>query len=442
MTPSDPSEVIRRHHDVTGHAALGAFLPIEKRLANADRLALQQAAGDLEKAVVTFRRWLHLPDPGALYVSLGAVAANVLPGDPVWLLLVGPPGCGKTETIAPLTALDYVHPAAVVTPAALLSGTARRELEKGATGGVLRQVGDFGILLIKDLGSILSQHREARAEALAALREVYDGRYDRPVGTGGGRVLSWAGKCGLVAGVTPTIDRHHGVMAAMGERFCLYRLEVDDPMKQARRRIGNRRRETEMRDDLAHAVTSVLAGAATNPPDLTGPEVETIVAWSTFAVWARTGVERDGYNHEVQLMPSIEAPARLAGTLAAMHTGLRAIGVPETDLWRIVTKLASDSIPDLRRRLLNQLRCAHDTLFTADVVALTGIPKTTAERTLEDLALLGLVEGAKKGDYASAPWTWRISAQATEAWPKDSPEMSGGENNTRRASPEMSGGPY
>lgn len=437
-----PSDAIRRDHELAGKPALGALLPIEKRLAMADKVAARNAATDLEAAVASFREWLHLPDPGALYAALGAVMANVLPGDPVWLLLVGPPGCGKTETIAPLAALDFVHSAAVVTPAALLSGTARRELEKGATGGLLHQVGEFGILLVKDLGSILSQHREARAEALAALREVYDGRYDRPVGTGGGRVLSWAGKCGLVAGVTPTIDRHHGVMAAMGERFCLYRLEVDDPAKQARRRIGNRRHEVQMRADLAAAVTRVIAGAALNPPDLTTTEIETIVAWSTFAVWARTGVERDGYNHEVQLMPSVEAPARLAGTLAAMHTGLCAIGATEADVWRIITKLAWDSIPDLRRRLLNQLRAGHSDLYTADLVALTGVPRTTAERTLEDLALLGLVEGHKKGDYASAPWTWNVAEPATEAWPPTSPEMSGGKNSDLRASSEMSGRPH
>lgn len=396
-------------------------------------------SGPLHDVVETFRRWLHLPDPGALYAALGAVAANLLPGDPVWLLLVGPPGCGKTETIAPLAALDYVHSAAVVSPAALLSGTARREQEKDATGGILRQVGDFGIILVKDFTSLLSLHREARAEALAALREVYDGRYDRPIGTGGGRILTWQGKCGLVAGCTPTIDRHHAVMAAMGERFALYRLEVDDPRKQARRRLGNRRHETQMRAELSEAVAGVLeATRHIKPPDLDVDEVEQLVDWSTFAVWARTGVERDGYDREVQLMPSIEAPARLAGVLGAMHSGLSAIGVDQLALWGVLTKLAWDSIPDVRRRLLTQVHAAYDSLSTSDLVALTGIPKTTAERTLEDLALLGILDRFKKGDAGNAPWQWRLAADAATAWPESSPEMSVGENNGCRSTPEMS----
>jgi hypothetical protein len=47
--------------------------------------------------------------------------------------------------------------------------------------------------------------------------------------------------------VTPTIDRHYGVMGTLGERFVLYRLVVEDPKAQAKRRLANRGREGEMR---------------------------------------------------------------------------------------------------------------------------------------------------------------------------------------------------
>jgi putative DNA primase/helicase len=39
----------------------------------------------LVAAVAVYQRWLHLPDPEPLYVMWGAVAANRLAGDPVWL---------------------------------------------------------------------------------------------------------------------------------------------------------------------------------------------------------------------------------------------------------------------------------------------------------------------------------------------------------------------
>jgi hypothetical protein len=54
----------------------------------------------LAAVVETFRRWLYLPDAGPLLVVLGAVAANLLAGDPVWLLIVSPPGAASPSCSA------------------------------------------------------------------------------------------------------------------------------------------------------------------------------------------------------------------------------------------------------------------------------------------------------------------------------------------------------
>ena len=56
----------------------------------------------LTQVLKTFEKWLYLPDDSMLKVLLGAVAANLMPGDPLWLLLVGPTGSGKTELLDPL----------------------------------------------------------------------------------------------------------------------------------------------------------------------------------------------------------------------------------------------------------------------------------------------------------------------------------------------------
>ncbi|MFI5041717.1 MAG: ArsR family transcriptional regulator, partial [Acidimicrobiales bacterium] len=53
-----------------------------------------------------------------------------------------------------------------ITVASLLSGTSSKERAADATGGVLRVVGDRGILVCKDFGSIHTMQRDARAETL------------------------------------------------------------------------------------------------------------------------------------------------------------------------------------------------------------------------------------------------------------------------------------
>jgi hypothetical protein len=357
--------------------------------------------------------------------ALGVVAGNLLPTDPIWGLVVGAPSGGKTETISPLGVLPYVHAAATITEAALLSGTSTKEHQKGATGGLLRQVGDFGVLLLKDFTSVLTMHREARAAALSAMREVYDGSWDRPVGTDGGRVLSWKGKCGVLGAVTPTIDKHHAVMGALGERFVFYRLEPIDPRSQSRQRLANRGREAVMRKELSEAVADVLALVDKDRPlaELDDVEIERLIDLATFVVRARSAVERDGYDRQVVVMPTAEAPSRLIGSLSTLMAGLDAVGAPSAEAWQVVTKAGWDCIPDVRRRLLTAIR-AHPRINTSGLVEATSVPKATANLVLEDMALLGLVDGRKAGDHDNSPWVWDLSEETVSSWPGSEHETS------------------
>ena len=95
-------------------------------------------------------------------------------------MVVGGSGVGKTERLMPLEVMpDVVLESSITGPAALLSGTGKKERAKDATGGLLRKVPEGGgVLLLKDFTSIIDMHRDARAEVLAALREIYDGRWD------------------------------------------------------------------------------------------------------------------------------------------------------------------------------------------------------------------------------------------------------------------------
>jgi hypothetical protein len=169
----------------------------------------------LAQARATFTRWLHIDDMAPMLVVAATIVANRSGGDPVWLLIVGPPSGGKTEVLMSCAGLPYMISAATVSEAALLSGTSQHERSKNATGGLMRQIGAFGILLAKDFTSVLSQNRDTARAALAALREIYDGSWHRPVGCDGGMVLKWTGKCGFIGGVTPSCDRYLSVVSTL-----------------------------------------------------------------------------------------------------------------------------------------------------------------------------------------------------------------------------------
>src|SRR4030095_10784749 len=113
---------------------------------------------------------------------------------------------------------------------------------------MLLQIGPFGILAFKDLTTVLSMHHEARSQIISQLREVADGRTEKSFGNG--LRLEWEGKLGLVAGVTPIIDEQHNFLAVMGERFLLYRLPEVPRRDIARRSLGRRGVESELRQRI------------------------------------------------------------------------------------------------------------------------------------------------------------------------------------------------
>jgi hypothetical protein len=391
---------------------------------------------ELVQAVKVFTSRLHLPSPDPLYATLGAVAANRMRGDPVWLLQVGPPSSGKTELVGSLAKLRDVRFAALLTEAALLSGTAKKERAADATGGLLRQVGKAGILVMKDFTSTLAQQRDTRAAALAALREVYDGHWSRPVGSEGGRVLHWSGKLGLVAGCTPAIDAHHAVLSSLGDRFVLYRLPATDPAKQGAMAL-DRDDDDAMRAELADAVAALFAAVTlpAMPPKLAGAERDRMVAVATLAARCRSAVPRDGYKQEIQYVPEAEPPARLARTLWRLLEGMSVLGVPRPDAWRVAVKVALDCMPSGRRAALDALATGGEQT-TKKVALAAWQPTNTIRRALEDLAAHGIADREAEGP--GKPDHWRLSDRAQPWLAAALPDISGTPPPTV---PEMSGSP-
>ena len=385
---------------------------------------------DVERCYEALVRVPDLDGLGGLRAVLGAVASNrQLDQDPVWVLVVAPPSSGKTEIVEACKKLPDVHAAATLTEASLLSGSPRKEHAKDATGGLLREIGEFGILLHKDFGSVLSMHRDSRSQVLAALREVYDGSWNRAVGIDGGKVLRWEGKAGLIAGCTPTIDRHHAVMSQMGDRFLLYRLPAISRSAQLRQSLS-RKGVGGLRRQLAEAVTDFFDGLdpEREPPALAEEDVDRLEALALLATASRSAVERDGYSRDIELVPDMEAQARMGNQLRALLDGLDVIGLSRDEAWRVVAKAALDSVPALRLRALESLY-GTDWQTTLEVAEAIGYPNVTTRRTLEDLTAHILVE-CELAEEKGKPHNWRLTEEpagqlaAIRAW--TSTEMSGG----------------
>jgi len=131
-------------------------------------------------------------------------------------------------------------------------------------------------------------NRDMRAQVLGALREVYDGYWERNVGTDGGRTLTWSGRIVLIGAVTTAYDNAHGAIAAMGDRFALVRIDSTRGRHAAgRQALRNVDHETQMRADLAAAVGGVLATVTPALAVLTNKVSEEILDAAELVTFAR-----------------------------------------------------------------------------------------------------------------------------------------------------------
>lgn len=363
----------------------------------------------LAQVHAVFRRWLgDSYDLTALDAVLAAAAVEQLDGDPVWLLIVSGSGNAKTETVAALAGAGAYVTSTITSEGALLSATSRKETAKDATGGLLRKIGDRGLLVVKDVTSVLSMNRDARASVLAALREVYDGRWERNVGTDGGRSLTWTGRLVLIGAVTTAYDQAHAVIASMGDRFALVRVDSNlGRLEGGRQALGNVGHEVAMREELADATGALLANVDPTRGTLTERDVDVLLGAANIVTLARTAVERD-QRGEVIEAHAPEAPTRFAKMLGQIVRGLRALGGEPDHALSVALRVAGDSVPPVRLLLLADV-LEHPDSRTSEVTKRVQRPRTTVDRTLQELHLLGLVVVDDVGDGTG----WRYSIAPT-----------------------------
>lgn len=384
----------------------------------------------LGRARITFRKWLGDDyDTDALDSALAVAAVENFDdgSDPVWLLIVSGPGAAKTETVQAFDGIGATLTSCISSEAALLSGTPKRERAKAATGGLLRKMGTRGVLVVKDVTSILSMNRDQRAKVLAALREVYDGRWYRELGTDGGQTVSWEGRIAVIGAVTTAWDTAHSVVATMGDRFVLVRIDSTRArMVAGRKAIGNTGQEKRMRTELAEAVSKVLVTMTAPIADLSPQETETLLAAADLVTLARTGIEYD-YRGDVIDAHAPEMPTRFAKQLAQVVRGGVAIGMDRAEALRLALRCARDSIPPLRLALLEDLATNPDSA-TSEVRKRLDKPRATVDRQLQALHMLGLLT-CRDQQYTSTEkvkWYYTLAEgmDPNVLRPKSLPEMS------------------
>ena len=373
----------------------------------------QQVKENIEK-------YMLIDDWAPIATTLATSLTGKMPGDPVWLLSIAPPGAGKSEIIRGYTPNGrpnkYVHPISSITPNTFISGLPENE-------DLLPRL-DGKIVTIKDFTTILTKQKDARNEILGQLREIYDGYYAIETGSGVG-TRGYNSKFTLIAGCTPYIDNFGGLQSLLGERFVRIRdhgkggendTHRDDITKKAYEGEGI---EDTMRQDIANNILSMYKDF--NPdtlPEIPGDMAEIIMSCAAIIAVLRTGVHRDHY-HNITSIPEPEYPTRIVKQLKKLAYGLAFVfgkSTVDNEIIEYIYRVSLDTVEKRRVEVLKNVGV--EEYKTSQIAKKVNLPTNTVKEVLEDLAALKVCKRTqKKSDDPDKsndkmPYLWSLNMKS------------------------------
>lgn len=341
------------------------------------------------------KRWFQEPDMEGVMIALCVGGSHYYPQEKaVWLQVIGASGSGKTElAIQACKALPLSRIIGDLTPKAFLSSA------KGPKNSLLPPLGGSMIWLAKDFTTIYSMRPDDRKEVAARLREVWDGEIYRD--TGQGPTLGWYGKVTMIAAATPEVEEHWGALRALGERFLTlkWRSPVTDEsriaaMQKSRTQLGHVK---DIREDLAQRIQDLCdprTFASSEPPS--DEVMQTMDITADLVALLRVKVERDyDMRRSIISIGTLELPTRISAGLAQIirtHQAIFTGELPIDDSLRLARRVARDTIPTTRRQVLHYVPIQGKGAQFGDILRESRIPRTTLQRTLEELVALDVLD--------------------------------------------------
>ncbi len=361
---------------------------------------------------------MHQNFEEAIQLTLATITAQKLPWkeDPVWLFLVGPPGCGKTLI---LKACDDGTESQCLFRSTLKASSLVSGWRSETDASLLPKLKDK-TLLIADFTKILSQGMQEKEALYGILRPIYDGHYAHPFANNITRDYRdcWFG---IVAGVTDVIHRETGE-ATLGDRFLKFELirHGFDPADVIRAALdferaydGSRVRE----DSVSAFINRPLPKTLPTVPHWVD---ERIVGLSQLTAHLRAGVDRQGRD------PVCRARGELATRLGRQLKKLSiclAINAKKTTVTKkefsLVQQVAMDTTIGWNLELFYHInknrRHGSTRLSLAETLQLST---SNAQRKLEDMQSLGIVinKKIKSGKAGRPEYGWYPHPRMVQLW--------------------------
>jgi hypothetical protein len=365
----------------------------------------------------------HIPEDciKGLLLELAVVFSNKIPGEPIWLFIVGPPGSGKTMMLQSVSDVPITHYESNLNPKTLVSGF---KMTDGTDPSLLPKI--IGkTLILKEYTEIMSLSGADQEFLFGVLRGAYDGRVERTYAHGVTRVYpdptSEHKTChfSLLAGVTNAI--HGDNRAALGERFLKYQMFPDDhdPILQIQSAINStierKLPEFELRESASSFIEYKLAQLDNGVAIPTVPKwiQERVVGLAQVVSMIRAMVARK--QGELLYRPSPEIGTRLSKQLIKLSQCIAFVldkQAVDEECYSLLQRVGMDSCYGWHRDVTMMVAEHHPKgILKADIEKHARMGGSTTTRCLEDLYELGAIEyeEMETGIKGNPPKIWKLS---------------------------------
>ena len=373
-----------------------------------------------------FDKWLEFKDRKRIDVMLATALSNKAPElEPIWLILVGPCGDGKTEQVKalkdPLEDSDIPDEAETkriseITQNTLVSGQAGESFD-------LAPKLEGKLILIYDFATILNLPSDAKRKVWSQLRELYDGQIGKQAGSGKDVDYTLDPAPSLIACSTPDIDNQLIKKDKLGTRELLYRTEQKTPEEIDNildKVLENHESMKEMREELRSVVRDFLDRKEVNTElDVPKEIEEKLKAKAKRLSIMRAQGDFDRYSNELMRQVNMETPSRLVNQFKTIYTALLSLSpdYPPERALKVIDKIAASSGEQRREQVFQELKSCNETTVY-QISQKLKVSRKMIDRDLQVLWNLDYVEKRTKETDNGETTLWSLSDKAEELIPE------------------------
>jgi hypothetical protein len=371
---------------------------------------MEENIDKLNKVRQTFKKWLHMKDTQTLDTLLAVKMSHRLDGDPIWMMIIGASGGGKSEYLRALLQDGEVKIDDLTTNT-FISGYKSKETDE------LPQFAEQlknNLWYIQDMSTFMSKHADERSQILSNMRLIYDGEIKKRYGNKKEVNVDCRHNT-LIAASTHEIDATMLEDQLLGTRFITFRMPKQDRIAVMKLVDENQDRIELMRESLNYAVREFEKTVKFIPYDLTPVDNQNLQLLANMTTLLRTAVSFDR-SGEPRNLAYPEEPARVYKQLKKLYASYRMIGLSDDETLKAIRKICIDNINPVRMKVLgylyrnNHLSDYDDVKFsTSKIHTATGLGKKTVDSNMHALNLMGMVEYSVEenihGQIAKKNWT-------------------------------------